>query len=49
MMERTPGMIADDDRATIYGALLELVGKARSGATDDTVALLKTTGATRLR
>lgn len=27
--------LAGDDRATIYGALLELVGKARSGAADD--------------
>ncbi|WP_156359208.1 conjugal transfer protein TraD [Sphingomonas sp. Leaf242] len=41
MMERTPGMIVDGDRATIYGALLELVGKARSGTVDDTLALRK--------
>ena len=31
--------LADDDRATIYGALLELVGKARSDDAGDTLAL----------
>ncbi len=36
--------LAGDDRATIYGALLELVGKARSGAADDTLALWKRRG-----
>ncbi|KQM21495.1 conjugal transfer protein TraD [Sphingomonas sp. Leaf24] len=36
--------LAGDDRATIYGALLELVGKARSGAADDVLALWKRRG-----
>jgi len=36
--------LADDDRATIYGALLELVGKARSGVADDTLTLWKRRG-----
>lgn len=36
--------LADDDRATIYGALLELVGKARGDAADDTLALWKRRG-----
>ena len=36
--------LADDDRATIYGALLELVVKARSEAGDDTLALWKRRG-----
>ena len=36
--------LADDDRATIYGALLELVGKTRSEAGDDTLALWKRRG-----
>lgn len=36
--------LADDDRATIYGALLELVGKARSENADDTLALWKRRG-----
>ena len=36
--------LADDDRATIYGALLELVGKARSGDAVDTLALWKRRG-----
>ncbi|KQN89844.1 conjugal transfer protein TraD [Sphingomonas sp. Leaf231] len=36
--------LAGDDRATIYGALLELVGKARSGTADDVLALWKRRG-----
>ena len=36
--------LADDDRATIYGALLELVGKARSDDAGDTLALWKRRG-----
>lgn len=36
--------LADDDRATIYGALLELVGNARSEADGDTLALWKRRG-----
>ncbi|MEG3085531.1 conjugal transfer protein TraD [Sphingomonas sp. PB2P12] len=36
--------LTDDDRATIYGALLELVGKARREAGDDTLALWKRRG-----
>ncbi|MGR6331161.1 conjugal transfer protein TraD [Sphingomonas sp. XXL09] len=36
--------LADDDRATIYGALLELVGKARSDEADDRIALWKRRG-----
>lgn len=36
--------LADDDRATIYGALLELVGKARGDDTGDTLALWKRRG-----
>ena len=36
--------LADDDRATIYGALLELVGKARGDETGDTLALWKRRG-----
>ena len=36
--------LADDDRATIYGALLELVGKARSGDASDTLSLWKRRG-----
>lgn len=36
--------LADDDRATIYGALLELVGKARSEDTYDTLMLWKRRG-----
>ncbi|PTT41874.1 conjugal transfer protein TraD [Stenotrophomonas sp. HMWF022] len=31
--------LADDDRATIYGALLELTAKARSDDAGDTLAL----------
>jgi hypothetical protein len=36
--------LADDDRATIYGALLELVGRAREGEAGDTLALWKRRG-----
>ena len=36
--------LADDDRATIYGALLELVGKARSDDAVDALALWKRHG-----
>ncbi len=36
--------LADDDRATIYGALLELVGRARSEDAGDTLALWKRRG-----
>ncbi|KKI21920.1 conjugal transfer protein TraD [Sphingomonas sp. Ag1] len=36
--------LADDDRATIYGALLELVGRARNGDGGDTLALWKRRG-----
>lgn len=36
--------LADDDRATIYGALLGLVGRAREDAIGDTVALWKRRG-----
>jgi hypothetical protein len=36
--------LTDDDRATIYGALLELVAKARTGNSDDTLALWKRRG-----
>ncbi len=36
--------IADDDRATIYGALLELVGRAREGDAGDALALWKRRG-----
>ncbi len=36
--------LADDDRATIYGALLELVARARSDAAGDTLALWKRRG-----
>jgi hypothetical protein len=32
---------ADDDRATIHGALLELVGKARADDVGDALALWK--------
>ena len=35
--------LADDDRATIYGALLELVGRAR-GEAGDSLALWKRRG-----
>ena len=33
--------LADDDRATIYGALLELVGHARGDEAGDTLRLWK--------
>ncbi len=36
--------LADDDRATIFGALLELVGRARGDDRDDTLALWKRRG-----
>ena len=36
--------LADDDRATIYGALLELVGRARGDDASDMVALWKRRG-----
>jgi len=36
--------LADDDRATIYGALLELVGKAGEADAGDTLALWKRRG-----
>lgn len=36
--------LADDDRATIYGALLELVGRARDDDAGDMLALWKRRG-----
>ena len=36
--------LADDDRATIYGALLELVDKARGNNAGDTLTLWKRRG-----
>lgn len=36
--------LTDDDRATIYGALLDLAGKARDGTASDTPALWKRRG-----
>ncbi|MGU3392431.1 conjugal transfer protein TraD [Sphingomonas sp. M1A8_2b] len=36
--------LTDDDRATIYGALLELVGRARADDTGNTLALWKRRG-----
>ncbi|MFC3216346.1 conjugal transfer protein TraD [Novosphingobium panipatense] len=36
--------LTDDDRATIYGALLELVGRARSDDAGDTLARWKRRG-----
>lgn len=36
--------LTDDDRATIYGALLELVGRAREGNASDTLTLWKRRG-----
>ena len=36
--------LTDDDRAIIYGALLELVGRARTGDTGNTLALWKRRG-----
>lgn len=36
--------LTDDDRATIYGALLELVARARDDATGTTLTLWKRRG-----
>ena len=36
--------LTDDDRATIYGALLEIAGKARDERSGDTLALWKRRG-----
>ena len=36
--------LTDDDRATLYGALLELVAKTRSEDRSDTLALWKRRG-----
>jgi hypothetical protein len=36
--------LADDDRATIYGALLELVGRTREGGAGDALTLWKRRG-----
>jgi hypothetical protein len=36
--------LANDDRATIYGALLEVVAKARGDGSDDILALWKRRG-----
>ncbi len=36
--------LTDDDRATIYGALLELVGRAHADDTDNMLALWKRRG-----
>jgi hypothetical protein len=36
--------LADDDRATIYGALLELVGRVRDDGNDDALTLWKRRG-----
>lgn len=36
--------LADDDRATLYGAMLDLVAKARSGDAGDLLALWKRRG-----
>lgn len=36
--------LTDDDRATIYGALLELVGRAKSNDPGDILALWKRRG-----
>lgn len=36
--------LADDDRATIYGALLELVGKAQGDDSGEALALWKRRG-----
>lgn len=36
--------LTGDDRATIYGALLELVGRVRDDSTDDVLALWKRRG-----
>ena len=36
--------LADDDRATLYGALLELAARAKEGDADDVLALWKRRG-----
>lgn len=36
--------LADDDRATLYGAMLELAAKAQNGNTGDVLALWKRRG-----
>jgi len=36
--------LADDDRATIYGALLDLAGRARGDGSDDALALWRRRG-----
>ncbi|HEX7783175.1 MAG TPA: conjugal transfer protein TraD [Sphingobium sp.] len=36
--------LADDDRATLYGAMLELAAKAREGNVGDVLALWKRRG-----
>jgi hypothetical protein len=36
--------LADDDRATLYGAMLELAGRTRDGETDAVLALWKRRG-----
>lgn len=36
--------LADDDRATIYGALLELVGRTREGDAGEALTLWKRRG-----
>lgn len=36
--------LADDDRATIYGALLELVGRTRNADSGDTLMIWKRRG-----
>ena len=36
--------LADDDRATIYGALLELVGRTREGNAGEALTLWKRRG-----
>ena len=36
--------LTDDDRATLYGALLDLAGRGRSGNADDVLAIWKRRG-----
>ena len=36
--------LADDDRATLYGALLDLAGRARGDDADDVLAVWKRRG-----
>ncbi|MBB6229334.1 hypothetical protein FHS79_003535, partial [Polymorphobacter multimanifer] len=36
--------LTDDDRATLYGALLDLAGRARGGDAGDVLALWKRRG-----